>query len=364
MTERKYYLQPLGLLRGCGDVSPDFKRLNDGDAYFSTLRVIERADKIVTSELLSVRDIDNFLSKKNNTQRAQLESLLDNLTNECASLDLKGGRSLNWKEPIIQGVLNVTPDSFSDGGSFDRFEAAMAQADYMIDAGADIIDVGGESTKPGAVSVSVEHELSRVIPVIEKLSVRNITVSIDSRNAKVMSAALAAGCHLINDVSALTHDPKSLEVVLKSSAPVILMHAQGTPENMQVNPSYDNTVLDIYDFLEGRILTCIDAGISKNRLIIDPGIGFGKSLDHNLEILANISIFHGLGIPLLIGVSRKRFIGELSGEKNPRHRVPGSISAALSAIEQGVQIIRVHDVKESKQAVTIMKAICDKRANV
>lgn len=357
MTEQKFYLQPQGFLRGCSASSAGFKRLNGGDLYFSAVRIIERVGKEVTSVLLYSNGIDNFLKSKNNTERNFIETLLENMTSECAPLTLEGGHVLEWDVPIIQGVLNVTPDSFSDGGSFDSVEAAITQAEHMIEAGADIIDIGGESTKPGAISVSVDQELSRVIPVIEKLSSEDVMISIDSRNADIMSSALKAGAQIINDVSALTHDPRALEVVLKSSAPVILMHAQGTPQNMQNNPSYDNAVLDIYDYLESRVHTCIKAGIAKNRLIIDPGIGFGKTLDHNLEILSNISIFHGLGVPLLIGVSRKRFIGELSGEDIPKQRVPGSITAAMSAIEQGVQIIRVHDVSETKQGMAVFNAI-------
>lgn len=357
MTKQKFYLQPLGLLRGCIDSSRYFKKLNAGNIHFSVLKVIEREGDQIKNELVPVSNIDNYLATKNNVVRASITAILKNLTTECPSITLENGKTFDWNKPIIQGVLNVTPDSFSDGGSFDNYDAAIKQAQRMINDGADIIDIGGESTRPGAVSVSIEQELSRVIPVIEKLSSTTTSISIDSRNARVMSEAITAGAHIVNDVSALSHDPKSLELVQKTKIPVILMHAQGTPETMQENPSYNCAILDIYDYLEDRIAFCEDAGISRNQIIVDPGIGFGKTLIHNMEILANLSIFHGLGVPILVGASRKRFIGEISGEENPKERTPGSISAAISAIEQGVQIVRVHDVKETKQAKLVNEAI-------
>jgi dihydropteroate synthase len=227
----------------------------------------------------------------------------------------------------------------------------------MVEAGAVIIDIGGESTKPGATPVSIQAELDRVIPVIEKISSLKVTISIDSRNADVMRDAIGAGASIINDVSALEHDAKSMDVVLETGAPVILMHAQGNPETMQDNPNYQCAVLDIYNYLEARINHCVRVGVSKEKIIIDPGIGFGKTVKHNVSLLAHISIFHGLGVPILVGVSRKSFIGKISGEEVAEKRVHGSIAAAQFCLDLGVQIIRVHDVAETAQALLVREEI-------
>ncbi len=361
-TQLQLYLQPQGLLRGCSDSAPHttLPLAGNGDR-FTALKIITRSNGNLQSEIVPLRELEDFLDNQSAFYQEAFHSLLENLTSKREACALGEKMMLYWDRPIIQGVLNITPDSFSDGGSFAQFEDAMDQADRMIKSGADIIDIGGESTKPGAEPVSIEEELSRVLPAIKKLSDRNIPLSIDSRNAAVMEQAIAMGAHIINDVSALTHDAAAIEVVKKTAAPVILMHAQGTPKTMQLDPSYDNAVLDIFDYLQARIKACLEAGIEKSKIIIDPGIGFGKTLDHNFEILANLSILHGLGVPILIGASRKRFIGELSGEDIASKRMPGSIAAGLAAIEQGAHIIRVHDVEESRQAVSIFEAI--KRQN-
>lgn len=260
---------------------------------------------------------------------------------------------MNFNRPRFMGVINVTPDSFSDGGDFDTPSAAVSHGRKLIAEGADILDVGGESTRPGAEPITQEEELARVLPVIEELSTLSVPLSIDSRNAKAQTAALMAGAQIINDVSALQHDPDSLRAAAKSDAPVILMHAQGDPKTMQQAPTYDDVVLDVYDALEARIKACEGAGIARSRIIVDPGIGFGKTVAHNLSLLRNISLLHGLGCPVLVGVSRKSFIGRLSKDEAPKDRLPGSLSALTACINQGVQFIRVHDVAESVQAAAL-----------
>lgn len=260
--------------------------------------------------------------------------------------------------PRIMGIVNVTPDSFSDGGAFSSAQAAIDHALRLEAEGADILDIGGESTRPGSEAISIDEELQRVMPVIEGLAGRTkALISIDTRKAEVMRRALAAGAHIINDVAALTYEPACLEVAAASDAPVILMHAQGDPRTMQAAPYYDDCLLDVYDWLAARIAACEAAGIPRSRLVIDPGIGFGKNLTHNLELLAGLTLLHGLGVPLLLGASRKSFIGMLTGVKSARERVPGSIAAALQGAAQGVQILRVHDVAETRQALTVWEAM-------
>jgi dihydropteroate synthase len=255
-------------------------------------------------------------------------------------------------------VINVTPDSFSDGGVLGDSAAAIAHGLALAAAGADILDIGGESTRPGAEPVPLQRELDRVMPVIEGLKIAGcaLPVSIDTRKAAVAEAALAAGAVLFNDVSALIHDRRSIEIARRAPA-VCLMHAQGDPRTMQDNPRYGNVLLDVYDFLELRVAAAEAAGIPRARIIVDPGIGFGKTIDHNLALLRRMSLFHGLGCAILLGVSRKRFIGTLSGVAEARQRAHGSIAAGLAGLAQGVQILRVHDVDETRQAVQVWQAI-------
>jgi dihydropteroate synthase len=264
---------------------------------------------------------------------------------------------LPFDRPRLMGIVNVTPDSFSDGGKLATAQAAIEHAFRLEEEGADILDIGGESTRPGATPTTVAEELARVIPVIEGLAGKTRSLlSIDTRNAAVMRAAAEAGCDLINDVSALTHDKEALETVVETGLPVVLMHAQGDPRTMQDQPAYDHVLLDVFDYLEARIEACLRAGIQRHKLIVDPGIGFGKSLEHNLSLLAGASLFHGLGVPVLIGASRKGMIGALTGVKNPDERVHGSVGVALAAASQGCQIVRVHDVAATRQALTVWMA--------
>jgi dihydropteroate synthase len=257
----------------------------------------------------------------------------------------------------IMGIVNVTPDSFSDGGRWLDPEAAVAHGLRLEAEGADILDIGGESTRPGAETVGVEEEVRRVMPVVAALARRaRVPISIDTRNAEVMRRAAAAGARIVNDVAALRHDPDALRVAAETGLPVILMHAQGDPRAMQKDPHYDDVVLDVYDWLEERIETCEKAGIARERIVVDPGIGFGKTLAHNLALLGSLSIFHGLGRPVLLGASRKSFIGRLCGGAPADQRLPGSLAAALLGAAQGVQVLRVHDVAATRQALAVWEA--------
>ncbi len=257
----------------------------------------------------------------------------------------------------IMGILNTTPDSFSDGGSFNTLNTAYAQAQRMIGEGADIIDVGGESTRPGAAEVSLAEELDRVIPVIEKIkSTCDISVSIDTSKPEVMSEALIAGVDMINDVRAL-REPGALEVCAQSKIPVCIMHMQGQPRSMQTKPEYTDIIKEVGQFFNSRIKACADAGIHKSRLILDPGFGFGKTLEHNLELLAKLDTFRSFGLPLLVGLSNKSMIGMLLDNAPVNDRLVGSLSAAVIASMKGSAIIRVHDVKATKDAIKIVEGV-------
>ncbi|OYQ32633.1 dihydropteroate synthase [Niveispirillum lacus] len=259
--------------------------------------------------------------------------------------------------PLIMGIVNVTPDSFSDGGDHENADAAIAHGRRLLAEGADILDIGGESTRPGAAPVPVAVEIARVVPVIRALAAEGAVISIDTRHAAVMQAAAEAGARIINDVTALTGDPDSLSVAAATGLPVILMHIQGEPQTMQDAPHYDDVIGEVLAWLAQRIDAAVAAGIGRDRIAIDPGIGFGKDLSHNVALLARTAALHGLGCPLLIGVSRKRFIAALSAGEAPKDRVAGSIAAALHSLGQGAHILRVHDVAATMQAVAVWQAL-------
>ena len=261
--------------------------------------------------------------------------------------------------PTFMGIVNVTPDSYSDGGRTADTDRAIAHGMQLAREGADILDVGGESTRPGSEGVAEDEELRRVITVIEGLANAGLRVSCDTRKASVMQAALAAGAQIINDVSALQYDPAALETMARASCPVILMHAQGDPRTMQLNPHYDDVALDVYDQLEQRVMACVQAGIPRSHIAIDPGIGFGKTFTQNLALMAGLTLFHGLGVPLLVGLSRKGFVGAVTGEKPAAARLHGSVGGAMQAAQQGAHILRVHDVKATRAALSMFTASND-----
>ena len=265
---------------------------------------------------------------------------------------------LTLDRPRIMGILNLTPDSFSDGGALSDPGQAVAQALQMA-AHADILDIGGESTRPGAQPVSPHQESARVLPLIHAIRDAGIAtpISIDTRNASVARAALDAGADMVNDVSAMTHDPEMLAMVSDAGVPVCLMHAKGDPATMQNDPRYGDVVGEVLDWLEERVAVALAAGIARDHILVDPGIGFGKTLEHNLTLLRRLSVFHDLGQPVLLGASRKRFIGTISGVECAGDRLAGSLAVALHAAAQGAHVIRVHDVAETRQALALWRAL-------
>jgi dihydropteroate synthase len=259
--------------------------------------------------------------------------------------------------PILMGIVNVTPDSFSDGGQFLDPAKAIAHGLKLVEEGAHILDIGGESTRPGAAPVSVDEELRRVIPVIEGLRTSGVLLSIDTRHAAVMDAALKAGAGMVNDVSALTFDPDSMHVVAKDGCYVCLMHMKGEPKTMQEAPRYEDVFAEVYVYLENRIAACKANGIQMDRIIADPGIGFGKNLSHNLTLLNRLADFESLGVPVMLAASRKRFIDAISGGAAPDHRLGGSLATAIAGYQRGARVYRVHDVAETAQALAVHHAI-------
>ena len=323
-----------------------------GGAACTAVEIWRRGPGAIESLVVSSAELSAWSEGLEPPVREQLEALLSRLKKTPS-----GPIGLPDRRPLIMGVVNVTPDSFSDGGLFLAPEAAIAHGLRLRDEGADIVDVGGESTRPGAEPVAIEQEIRRVVPVIEALAAAGGMVSIDTRKAAVMRAALDAGARLINDVSALRHDPESLAMAGASGLPVILMHSRGEPATMQQHPVYERAVLDVFDHLEARIGAWRAAGFDPAQLLVDPGIGFGKTVEHNLDILRRLSLYLSLGVPLVLGVSRKSFIARLAGEIPALERVPGSLAAALYGLAQGVAVLRVHDVAATRQAVTIWQAL-------
>ena len=348
----RHYLRPFGPLFPAPGIDAIRSGGRDDLAFAAVERITRSGGARETVDCLTASELraSNFAG---GTGGLTVAALLSRHESRRASL-----HSIALDRPRIMGIVNVTPDSFSDGGQHATTQAAIAHALQLEAEGADILDIGGESTRPGSNAVSIDEELSRVIPVIEGLAGKSkALISIDTRKAEVMRRALKAGAQVINDVAALTYEPACMEVAASSNAPIVLMHAQGDPRTMQQAPYYDDCLLDVYDRLGERIAACEAAGIARHRLIVDPGIGFGKTLDHNLELMAGLSLFHGLGVPVLLGASRKRFIGALTGVKAAHDRVAGSIAAALQGLDQGVQILRVHDVAATRQALVVWDAM-------
>jgi dihydropteroate synthase len=322
--------------------------LAGGAVAFTHVQVLQSARP---PALIALADLDGAFARWPERRKAAVRAL------EAISMPRPAWAGFTLDRTRIMGVVNAPPDSFSDGGRFLDPERAIEHGRSLLEAGADMIDVGGESTRPGAEPVTVEEELHRVLPVVRALAESGAAVSIDTRHAPVMMAALAAGARVVNDITALTGDPESLGLVAGAGVSVVLMHMQGEPATMQRDPRYEDVVLDVCDFLEARIGTCERAGIGRSRLIVDPGIGFGKTLAHNFELLAHLSALHGLGVGILIGVSRKGFIAKASRGEAADRRLGGSLAAALAAHEQGAQWLRVHDVAETCQAITLKDQI-------
>jgi dihydropteroate synthase len=266
-----------------------------------------------------------------------------------------GKFKLSFDRPLVMGVVNVTPDSFSDGGRHSTSQSAVAHALRLIEDGADILDIGGESTRPGAAKVSVQQELDRVMPVIEGLRDSAVPISIDSLKPEVMRAALAAGASMVNDINAL-QEAGALDAIAASDAAICLMHMQGTPQTMQQQPQYADVVAEVYGFLRERLMTLEAAGIVRGRIVVDPGFGFGKTVAHNLTLLRDLSAFGALGVPLLAGLSRKSMLGAVTG-RDVNERLAVSVAAALLAVQRGASIVRVHDVRETVDALNLWNAV-------
>jgi dihydropteroate synthase len=350
------WLRPIGLLRGSTAASAVASGaalpLAAGPLAFPLVETLALHNGRLVAAIASLAELRSGVM-------AQDPALAARIAEQLATLSAKRPiwAGLSFDRPLIMGVLNVTPDSFSDGGDFSDPSVAVAHGRAMLAAGADIIDIGGESTRPGAAPVSPAVEIARVEPVISGLAAAGAVVSIDTRQAAVMDAALAKGARIVNDVSALTSDPGSREIVAKSGAAVVLMHMRGEPRTMQQNPTYDDAPVEVAEYLAARIADCAAAGIPRERIVVDPGIGFGKDKAHNLEILDRITLLHALGCGILLGVSRKSLIGRVTNAVTPKDRLPGSLAGALHGIEHGVQIVRVHDVAETRQAIAVAQAI-------
>ena len=351
--QRSIYIRPVGLfpapLEG-GEQAWGGLPLAGQPLRFAAVEIIEREGKTATRRIVALGDAFERDWGRYTLAASDLLEAIRAPRGRLAGLALD--------RPRIMGIVNVTPDSFSDGGMLASAQDAIDHGLRLAEEGADILDIGGESTRPGADPVSLEEELARVIPVIEGLRAKTETlISIDTRKAEVMRRAAAAGADILNDVSALTYDPQSLAVAAETGLPVILMQAQGDPKTMNDDPQYADVVLDVFDFLEKRIAACEAAGIPRSKLVADPGIGFGKHLHHNVAVMSALSLYHALGVPVLIGASRKKLIDRICDVPNPKDRLPGSLAAALAGAAQGVQIIRVHDVAATRQALAVWEVV-------
>jgi dihydropteroate synthase len=319
-------------LNGNNEISFDhFEIISRQSKKKISIKKIKSLPKLLRKQIKL--DLKNISSKKNN----------------FANLDFK-------KTPNIMGVLNLTPDSFSDGGKFIFKKKGIDHALKMFQSGASIIDIGGESTRPGSNAVNKELEWRRIEKTIRSISKR-IPLSLDTRKSELMEKGIKCGVKIINDVSGLSYDLKTINILKKYNIPFVIHHSQGTPKNMQNKPRYKNELLDIYDFFENKIKFLRSFGIKHNNIIIDPGIGFGKNLKHNMNLISNISIFHTLGFPILVGNSRKRFIKEISGQNDTKSRIGGTVSSSIYLMMQGIQILRIHDVNELRQAIKVFKEL-------
>ena len=356
MRAKHLYLRPTGILGGSAAraacASGSALPLAGGPLAFALVELLHRNQDHIASTVAPLVDLKAWAATARGSVEDHVTTLL---ARTSAPRPPFAGFALD--RPRLMGILNATPDSFSDGGAHHTPEAAIAHGKALIEGGADIIDIGGESTRPGAIPVEPAEELRRVDPVAVGLAGSNAVLSIDTRHSEVMEAMLDAGVAIINDITALAGDPRSLSLVAARQACVILMHMQGEPATMNQDPRYAFAPLDIYDFLEDRVEACVAAGLPRARIVVDPGLGFGKRTEHNVEILERIALFHGLGCGILLGASRKLALGAARGAAQPKARLGASLGAALAALEQGVQLLRVHDLVETRQAIDVWHAL-------
>ncbi len=351
---KNFYLRPSGINLIKSNIENKIKKPFYNNIKFSNIDVL-RINKKNNLEIEKMININKFINNNDsnilNKKYPELQTRINKILKKN-----KLNKLFPKNKIVIMGVLNVTQDSFYDGGKYFEYKEALKHAKRLIDQGADIIDIGGESSRPGATPIEPEDEIKKVIPLIKELSKNNVLISCDTRNAKTMKAALDAGASIINDVSGLSYDKNTLDVIKDYNCTYILMHSKGTPDNMQNNPFYKNVTCDIYNFFENKILTLIKKNISMQNLIIDPGIGYGKTDNHNFEILENLSIFLDLGVPLLIGVSRKSLIQRFIND-NKYKALASSVSLGINAYFKGANILRVHDVKETIDSINLFHRV-------
>jgi dihydropteroate synthase len=352
------YLRPVGFIDSPQRHDGKSSRLAGTMIWFSQIEVTDRTGATTLRQLIDLRQWDEFVAGLAPDKKARCTQLYARITGSRAALQM-GERTIRLDQPQVMGIINMTPDSFSDGGKNANVEVAAEAAFAMTSAGAAIIDVGGESTRPGAPLVWEGDEIARVEPLIKRLAASGTAISIDTRKAAVMEAAVGAGATMINDISALLFDDRALDAAKSLNVPVVLMHAPSQATDPHKGGDYDDVVSNVFDWLEARVDAVEAAGISRNKILVDPGIGFGKSLAENLAIINSLSVYHGLGCPLLFGASRKRMIGALSNEAPVEARLGGSIFLAMKAVEQGAHIIRVHDAAETVQAVQVWRGLRD-----
>ena len=354
----KIYLRPTGFVESPQRYEGESLRLAGTMLWFSQIEYVTRDIISTQRQVVPVGQWDAFVAALPQSARERCALLLDRITSPRAALQL-GARMVRLDQPHVMAVINATPDSFSDGGKNVDPEIAAEAAIAMLSAGASIIDIGGESTRPGAPLVWEGDELNRVAPLIRRLAETGAAISIDTRKALVMEGALQAGAMMINDISALLYDDRAVEVARKSKVPVVLMHAPSQSSDPHKGGNYDDVIYDVFDWLEQRVSAVEAAGLARETILVDPGIGFGKTLSDNLAIINNLAIYHGLGCVLLFGASRKRLIGALSNEVGATDRLGGSIFLAMKAVEQGAHIVRVHDAAETVQAMHVWRGLRD-----
>ena len=346
---KKYYTKVCNFYYGKNSIKLINQKKNlplngNKEISFNQIEIISKSE----TKLINLKDI----KKLSNTLKSKVIKDLKIITKKK-----KNFSNFNFKEiPNIMGILNLTPDSFSDGGKFNKDNNGIKHANKLIKLGAKIIDVGGESTRPGSKAVNVKREWARIEKTIKRTS-KKIPLSLDTRKSSIMKKGVKLGVKLINDVSGLSYDEETVNVLKKYKTPFVIQHTQGIPEKMQKNPTYQNELLEIFDFFENKIKFLRSKGINHNNIVLDPGIGFGKNLKHNMNLIRGISIFHTLGFPILVGVSRKKFIKDLSGKNDTKERIGGTIASSLYLIMQGVQILRIHNVNELTQSIKVFKAL-------
>lgn len=354
------YLHPIGVAASPQAEDGAAIRLAGSMAYASRFALVVREGGAVTQRLLfGARGFEAALTSLDGAWAEDAQRQWANLQKVHPPIQL-GERTIRLDQPQVMGVLNVTPDSFSDGGEFlENPEAGQRHAATMLEAGAAIIDIGGESTRPGGAATWEGDEIARVIPAVEYCAAMGAAISVDTRRAGVLEAALAKGAHMANDVSALRYDPRSLTLVANAGCPVVLMHAPGAGDDLHAGGGYADVVSEVFDFLKGARAQAIAGGVAEDRIVLDPGIGFGKTLAENLSLINALPLFHALGSPLLLGVSRKRMIGALSNEEPAHQRLGGSIALAMRGMDAGVHLLRVHDVPETVQARNVWRGMRD-----